>query len=168
MIDLVCACATVRRTARLVTQLYSREIANGLEPAQFSLLTMLSRKPGTTQASIGRALGMDKTTASRSLLLMRKNAWIEPFLTDDHRERGYRLTPAGKKLLAAAKPGWQRAQRKLRANLKPDEWDAILEVLNQVAEAAVNANALVRSRPPGRPSKPATVRRRTAEPRRER
>jgi DNA-binding MarR family transcriptional regulator len=140
MLDLNCACASIRRTARVVTQLYSQEMGGVVEPAQYTLLNVLSRLPGTTQVSLGRALGMDKTTMSRNLRVMEKNSWVEPSITDDHRERGYRLTAIGKKVLTAAKPGWERAQRKLRAAIKPGEWDEMLKLFSSVAEAAAEAN----------------------------
>jgi DNA-binding MarR family transcriptional regulator len=142
-IDLNCACASIRRAARLVSQLYNHEIGNGVETSQYSLLTALSRRPGATQAPIGRALGLDKTTVSRNMRVLLKNGWVEPApspgLNEDRRERGYRLTPLGKQVLADAKPGWERAQRKLRAAIKPEEWDAVLKVFNQVAAAALDA-----------------------------
>ncbi|MCU1238609.1 MAG: transcriptional regulator, MarR family [Candidatus Solibacter sp.] len=139
LVDLNCACAGIRRTARLVTQLYSHEMDSTVEPAQFSLLTVLNHRPGATQSAIGRALGLDKTTTSRNLRLIQQYGWIEPAPTDDHRERGYRLSPSGRRLLAAAKPGWQRAQRKLRAALKPGEWEAMFDVINRVAAASLAA-----------------------------
>jgi DNA-binding MarR family transcriptional regulator len=110
-----------------------------LEPAQFSLLSVLRSRPGATQTSLGHALGMDKTTASRNLRLMRKHGWIESHVTDDRRERSYRLTAAGKKILAATEPGWKRAQRKLRAALRPGEWESMLRVLRHADEAALAA-----------------------------
>jgi DNA-binding MarR family transcriptional regulator len=110
-----------------------------MEPAQFSLLFALSRRPGASQAPLGRALGLDKTTMSRNLRLMQRNGWIEPVLTDDRRERGYRLTPAGGKILSATKPGWMRAQNKLRGALKPGEWETMLNVFGRVAAAALAA-----------------------------
>lgn len=137
--DLGCACANLRRAARLVTQLYSREIGSGVEPAQFSLLTALSGNPGAVQAKLGRVLGLDKTTMSRNLRLLERNGWIEPNRSDDARERGYRLTPDGEKVLATARPGWQRAQTKLRAALKPEEWETVLKLSRRFAEAAVEA-----------------------------
>ena len=139
LLDLNCACASIRRTARLVTQLYSHEMGGNMEPAQFSLLSVLRCSPGTNQASLGRALGMDKTTVSRNLRLMRKHAWIEPNLPDDRRERGWRLTPTGKRILGATEPGWKRAQSKLRAAVRPVEWESILRVLRHVDGAALVA-----------------------------
>jgi DNA-binding MarR family transcriptional regulator len=134
-----CACATVRRTARLVTQLYSREIGHGVEPTQFMLLSVLQVRPGSGQAPLARALGLDKTTLSRNLLLMKRNGWIEPAITADQRERGYQLTPSGEKLLAATKPGWKRAQQKLRSATKTSDWQNILSVFNSVSNAASRA-----------------------------
>jgi DNA-binding MarR family transcriptional regulator len=137
--DLGCACANIRRAARLVTQLYSDEMGSNLEPAQFSLLSALNYRNAASQAPLGHALGLDKTTMSRNLRLLRKNLLIEPAPTDDRRTRGYRLTPAGKNTLADAKPGWARAQAKLRAALKPGEWETILNAIGRVAGAALAA-----------------------------
>jgi DNA-binding MarR family transcriptional regulator len=137
--DLGCACANLRRAARLVTQLYSHEIGPEVEPAQFSLLSALHRIPGSSQAPLGRALGLDKTTMSRNLRLMETNRWVELDSTQDRRERRYRLTPAGEKLLAAGKAGWMRAQAKLRAALGTGEWETLSTVFGRVAEAAVAA-----------------------------
>ena len=138
--DLGCACASVRRAARLVTQLYSHEMGSHLEPAQFSLLSALSQQAGASQARLGRALGLDKTTLSRNLRVLEKNGWIEPMVTgDDHRERGYRLSAAGRKVFDATKPGWKRAQAKLRAALKPGEFETMLRAFGRVAEVALAA-----------------------------
>jgi DNA-binding MarR family transcriptional regulator len=137
--DLPCACATLRRAARLVTQLYSDEMGSEMEPTQFALLTALGVRGGASQASLARALGLDKTTMSRSLRLLQRNGWIEPAAADDGRERGYRLTRSGAKALSAAKTGWARAQERLRSALKPGQWEALSKIIGQVAEAAVAA-----------------------------
>src|SRR5580704_11887816 len=85
--DIHCACAGIRRAARLVTQLYSHEMGWNAEPAQFSLLSALERHPGARQAPLGRALGLDKTTLSRNLKLMQRNGWVEAVPGKDRRER---------------------------------------------------------------------------------
>ena len=44
---LVCACASLRRAARAVTQAYDAELrTTGMNPTQFTLLHFLARKPG--------------------------------------------------------------------------------------------------------------------------
>jgi DNA-binding MarR family transcriptional regulator len=137
--ELHCACASLRRAARLVTQLYSHEMSGGVEPSQFSLLSALSQRPGAGQAPLGRALGLDKTTMSRNLRLMEKNGWIELAVSGDRRARGYRLTASGERLLADMKPQWGRAQARLRAAFDPGEWEAMLKAFDRTAEAALVA-----------------------------
>ena len=137
--DLNCACAGIRRAARLVTQLYSREMGGHIEPGQFALLSALRQRPGLSQASLGQALGLDKTTMSRNLRLMGKNGWIEAAASADRRQRGYRLTTSGERILSETMPGWLRAQAKLRAALEPGEWEESLKAFDKTAEAALAA-----------------------------
>jgi DNA-binding MarR family transcriptional regulator len=137
--DLNCACASLRRAARLVTQLYSHEMGASIEPSQFALLSALSRQPGASQTPLGRALGLDKTTMSRNLRVMQKNGWIEPAFSGDKRQRGHRLTISGEQILAKTKPGWLRAQAKLRAAFDPGDWENSLKTFDRTAEAAMAA-----------------------------
>jgi DNA-binding MarR family transcriptional regulator len=135
--DLGCACAGLRRAARLVTQLYAEEMGAAIEPAQFALLSALSCGP-RDQASLGRAFGLDKTTVSRNLQVLRRRGWIEPAPAPDRRERCYRLTNAGSEILEATKPAWTRAQARLRSALGED-WNALLSGFDRVSEAALAA-----------------------------
>jgi DNA-binding MarR family transcriptional regulator len=139
LIDLACACASARRAARLVTQLYAQEMGPLIEPTQFALLFALDQYSGRPQSLLGRALGLDKTTLSRNLRLLQRNGWIEAADADDERERGYRLTATGKETLASAKPGWKRAQDKLRAAMKADDWKNMMSTFGLVARAAQEA-----------------------------
>jgi DNA-binding MarR family transcriptional regulator len=136
--ELGCACATLRRAARLVTQLYSQEMGRTVEPAQYTLLSAMSAKPGLNQSRLSAALGLDKTTMSRNLRVMKAYGWIKTAGTGDRRESGYLLTAAGKKTLASAKPKWSSAQAKLRSRLKPGEWEKLFEVLGPVSVAALS------------------------------
>jgi DNA-binding MarR family transcriptional regulator len=155
MPDLECACANVRRAARLVTQLYSHEMGTGIEPSQFSLLMALTRKPGCSQAWLGSFLGLDKTSLSRNLQLMKKNGWILNTKSDDRRERGYRLSAAGKRVLDETQPAWSRAQTRLRESMSAEEWDLMQRAFGIVARAAAQApgrvNATSTSRSAARP-----------------
>ena len=134
--ELHCLCATIRRASRLVTQLYSHQMGPGPEPSQFSLLSALRKLPGASQGSLGLALGLDKTTMSRNMKVMKRSGWIEASRTEDKRERGYRLTTSGEQVFKSTQLEWMRAQTKLRKTLRPGEWERALLTINRVAEAA--------------------------------
>lgn len=140
--DLECACATIRRATRLVTQLYDAEFRGILEATQFSLLTVIAKKPGCNQAMIGRVLALDKTTLSRNLKLLERNGWIEHVASGDQRERGFVLSSAGKTVLNAAQPRWKRAQRRLRSAMTDAEWSSMFESFRIAAEAAQRLNRM--------------------------
>lgn len=134
--DLFCACATVRRAARAVTNIYAGELRNHLEPSQFALLAWLNGHPGCSQAALGKAMLLDKATLSRNLRLIRKNGWVEDVASTDRREKGFGLTATGRELLGAAKPAWKRAQDKLRARMTAEEWELMWKALQAVTRAA--------------------------------
>ena len=70
---------------------------------------------------------------------MERNGWIEHALVIDQRERGVRLTAAGRKLLTITKPGWKRAQNRLRSAMGDQQWEAMWQVLRTVTNAAYKA-----------------------------
>jgi DNA-binding MarR family transcriptional regulator len=133
--DLECACAAVRHASRLITQIYEDELREHLAVPQFALLSVLDSRPGCSQAVLAKALDFDKTTLSRNLKLMESKGWIAHSASADQRERGYRLTPAGLKLLKAAKPGWKRAQHRLRTAMTSDRWNAMWRTFDDIRAA---------------------------------
>ena len=138
--DLPCACATTRRAARAITQLYDRRLHQaGIEAAQFGLLAVLDRMPGTSQTVQGKLLAMDKTTLSRNFKLLKQRGWIELSPGKDDRERRYRLTRAGRERLQAAKPLWKAAQDRLQSIVGPRAWQTTLATLRALTQAATNA-----------------------------
>ena len=137
MPDLPCACATTRRAARAITQLYDRHLhPTGIEAAQFGLLAVLDRMPGASQAVQGRLLAMDKTTLSRNFKLLKRRGWIERSPGKDERERGYRLSRAGRERLQAARPLWKAAQERLQSIVGPRAWQTTIETLRALTQAA--------------------------------
>ena len=135
-----CACATIRRASRAVTQLYDRWLRDhGIEGPQFALLAMLERAGETNQSMLGQRFDLDKTTLSRNLKLLKQKGWIEPAPGFDARERRVRLTVSGRRRLAAARPAWNKVQARLRAALTEHDWDTTLRVLNAITSAARRA-----------------------------
>jgi DNA-binding MarR family transcriptional regulator len=140
-----CALATTRRTARLLTQLYDSHLSEyGVEAAQFALLMMLDKAADKGQAAICRALGMDKTTLSRNLKVLRSRGWVVSEVGEDARQRNLSLTAEGRGLLAKARPAWRRAQESLRAELSEREWNAMWATMEAVASASTTAMERVR------------------------
>ena len=133
---LQCACVAIRRTSRVITQLYELELRGHLAVPQFGLLSMIEGRPGCNQATLARQLDFDKTTLSRNLKLMESKGWIAHAASDDQRERGYRVTDRGQKLLRAARPGWKRAQERLRSAMTGDQWEAMWRTFDDLAKAA--------------------------------
>lgn len=135
--DLPCACATARRAARTLTQLYDHHLRpHGIEGTQFALLEALETLGPRSQIAIGRGFRLDKTTLSRNLQLLTRKGWIEAMPGDDARERNYVLTVAGQKQLRAARPAWRRAQAELRGDMSADDWNAMWKGFRVVTDAA--------------------------------
>ena len=137
--DIECACATVRRAARLVTQLYDEEFRGHLEAAQFALLSAIEQQPSCNQSILAQALGLQKTTLSRNLSVLARRGWIERQAARDQRERGFRLTPAGRGLLKTARPAWKRAQARLRSAMTGEQWDQMRQAFRVLTDASYQA-----------------------------
>ena len=135
---LACACASLRRTARVVTQLYETELqGTGLRIAQFTLLQALEQMGGAaSQGALGRLLALDATTLSRTLPPLERAGWIRAAAGRDRREVRWSLTPAGRRRLAGAGPAWERAQQRLRTGLPARHWKMLIEDLAAVGAAA--------------------------------
>ena len=135
--DVACACATARRLARVLTQLYDSRLRDrGIEAAQFALMASIARQGPSSQVALGQRYALDKTTVSRNLKVLARKGWIESSTANDRRERHFTLTAAGRRRLAAARPGWKKAQAALRSAMTARQWDAMFEVFTTVTEAA--------------------------------
>ena len=140
LVDLPCACATVRRAARAVTQLYDGHLrASDIEGTQFALLSVFKSQGPCSQAAISERFALDKTTLSRNLTLLKNKGWIELAEAEDGRERRYVLTAAGERRLAAGRPAWRRAQEHLRSSMTEKEWDAMWKAFRTLTTAAHTA-----------------------------
>lgn len=137
---LSCALAATRRTARLMTQFYDACLAEaGIEAAQFALLMALDTAKDKGQAALGQMLGMDKTTLSRNLKLLRDKGWVESAPGKDARRRSISLTAQGRARLREAKPAWRRAGEELRRGMTEREWTAMWSSLEVMTRAVTRA-----------------------------
>jgi len=111
LLSLPCYCATLRQAARAVTVLYEDMLGDsGLHATQYTALQLLESVPNLTTTELAEALGVDQTTATRTLALIKKAGLATDTVGADRRERRWTLTAQGQSLLRKLKPRWEAAQ----------------------------------------------------------
>jgi DNA-binding MarR family transcriptional regulator len=122
-----CLCLHVQRAARAVARRYDgvlrpMQLTNG----QFSLLMSLNRAEAPSIGSVATLLAMDRTTLTANLKPLERRGLVKVAVdAADRRSRRMTLTPAGRTLLAAAIPLWQRAQALTEDLVSPSHCDRL-------------------------------------------
>jgi DNA-binding MarR family transcriptional regulator len=115
---LPCYCATLRQAARAVTTLYEEMLADsGIPVTQYTMIQVLKTAPDLQTTEVANLIGIDQTTATRTLALMKKTRLVASSLGVDRRERRWRLTPLGETLFREIQPRWESAQRMMERRL---------------------------------------------------
>jgi DNA-binding MarR family transcriptional regulator len=116
--SLPCYCATLRQAARAATAFYEEALADsGVRSTQFTILQALKTAPDLKTTEVGQLLGIDQTTATRTLALMRKGKLLGDSTGADRRERRWRLTPLGEATYRRVLPKWESAQAMIERRL---------------------------------------------------
>jgi DNA-binding MarR family transcriptional regulator len=110
-----CLCLHLQRAARVVARRYDDAFRGlRLTSGQFSLLMALHRDAPAHVAAVAALLGADRTTITANLKpLVRSRLVAVVGDPGDRRVHRLRLTPAGRRVLAAAVPIWRRVQAEL-------------------------------------------------------
>lgn len=132
-----CLCLRLQRATRAV----SRHFDDALRPlnltnGQFSLLISLNRPQPARIGSVATLLGMDRTTLTATLKVLKRrrlvNVTIDP---KDRRGRIITLTQQGLLLLSKATPIWEQSHAQLEHRLDGSGTEVLrqeLGVLSQV------------------------------------
>jgi DNA-binding MarR family transcriptional regulator len=133
-----CACANLRKAARVVTQVFDEALApSGLRVTQFTLLVTSRLAGESTVNELAEKMVMDRTTLSRNLKPLVRSGLLEMQPGEDGRTRLVRLTPAGERALEEAYPLWQQAQQETVSALGKERHEALLgDVAKAVSLAA--------------------------------
>jgi DNA-binding MarR family transcriptional regulator len=116
--SLPCYCATLRQAARAASALYEEALSDsGVRATQFTILQVLKIAPDLQTTEVGQLLGIDQTTATRTLALMRKSKLLGDSTGADRRERRWRLTPLGETTYRRLLPKWESAQAMIERRL---------------------------------------------------
>ncbi len=118
LVQLPCYCATLRQASRSATAFYQAAMGtSGLQVTQYTLLQMLNDIANLTTTELSQAVGMDQTTATRMLALIKRRGLVAAKVGGDRREKRWSLTPAGSRMLNALTPAWEAAQRAFERQL---------------------------------------------------
>lgn len=123
---LPCYCATLRQAARAVTSLYEEVLGeSGLHATQYTALQVLNQAPNLTTTELADSIGIDQTTATRTLALLRKGGLAIAASGNDRREKRWVLTPAGETTYRSLRPKWEAAQTAFEKQLGRAEAGAL-------------------------------------------
>lgn len=116
--SLPCYCATLRQAARAVTVLYEEMIGeSGVHATQYSALQLLDSAPNVTTTELAEAMGIDQTTATRTLALIKRSGLAIDTVGQDRRQRRWNLTSKGQEQLRKLRPRWEAAQQAFEKRL---------------------------------------------------
>jgi DNA-binding MarR family transcriptional regulator len=134
LLALPCYCATLRQAARAATALYEEALGDSGVPAtQFTVLQVLDAAPDLTTTELAEAIGIDQTTATRTLALIKKSGLAIDTVGEDRRQRRWTLTAKGNAEVKKLKPRWEAAQKAFEKRLGRMEAVALKKVSHLAA-----------------------------------
>ena len=133
----LCACHTLRKAARAVTQYYDGALRpTGLRATQFTILVTGARTGTATMTELADILVVDRTTLTRNLKPLRDRGLIESVAGEDRRERLIAITAKGRQALARALPAWRKAQAGIAGRLGGARWSRMTRDLGEAMRLA--------------------------------
>lgn len=128
-----CACFNIRKSARVITQLYDEAMHPlGIRATQFTILAVVSHRGDITVTELADHLAMDRTTLTRNLRPLEKQGFIKAQQGEDRRTRMISLSKKGLNKLEKAIPLWKQAQKSVTGYLGINRFDKFLNELNYV------------------------------------
>jgi DNA-binding MarR family transcriptional regulator len=125
-----CACFDLRRATRAVSRLYDDCLrVSGLNITQYSVLRMIEFGQQISVSTLSRYMVVDQTSITRALAPLERDGLIRSRAGSDKRTRIVSLTKKGTKLIANAKPRWDRAQKTLLNLIGDQRWTVMRSVL---------------------------------------
>ena len=143
MLPTVCACSKLRRAARVVTRVYDAALAPwGLTTTQFAILRTLIRLGPSSVAALARATGHERSAMTRNLAPLARAGLVAVGEGADQRSHAASISDEGRRIVAAAEPGWAAAQATVDAQLgavQRAELFALLDRIETLEPAGVHA-----------------------------
>ena len=136
----LCTCSTIRKTARIVTQMYETALQpTGLKPGQLTLLAVLTNRGAMSMTNLADAMVMDRTTLTRNLKPLVRDGLISIESEEDQRVRVVGLTGKGTQKFKEAYPLWVEVQSRLVDGIGSERWSGFVTDLNAAIDVARNS-----------------------------
>jgi DNA-binding MarR family transcriptional regulator len=108
-----CLAVQLRMLNRVVTNIYDEALRPlGVKVSQMNILVAAFKMGTARPADVCARLHLDVSTLSRNVERMRAKGWLEVVPDADGRAQPFRLTDAGRRLLAKTVPRWEMAQKR--------------------------------------------------------
>jgi DNA-binding MarR family transcriptional regulator len=135
-----CPGIRIRQASRLLMRVYDDALRPlGVQESQLSVLVAVAMfgENGATVGALANALTMDRTTLTRNVQPLEKDGLLRVARSaDDARARVILLTRAGERMIDAAYPLWEKAQKQIRRALGAQRTDALRAQLAEVVALA--------------------------------
>jgi DNA-binding MarR family transcriptional regulator len=127
MVRDTCLCLYIQRAARAMARYFDDALRPlELTHGQFSLMMSLNRPEPPSMGMVASGLAMDRTTLTANLKPLERRGLVKVTADEaDKRSRRLTLTPAGRKLLAAAVPVWKREHAAIERQLADGSADRL-------------------------------------------
>ena len=129
---------SVSSTARVLGSALSRALAPyGVAPAQWTILLHLWSEEGINQRELGRRIGIEEATVTRTVDRLVRDRLIQRRVSkDDKRRYELYLTPKGHALRETLVPVVQSLNKQLTANLSSKDYQELIRLLQIVRASA--------------------------------
>jgi DNA-binding MarR family transcriptional regulator len=132
-----CACDDLRKATRTVTRMYEDFLRDEeLSVTQFSLLSVIRAGKELSVSTLGRDMGLDRSSITRALAPLERDGLIHSRPGADKRIRIVSVTNKGRKLVEDAAPKWRQAQEALMQTIGEDCWRAMRRLLRDTTRRA--------------------------------
>ena len=106
-----CVARRLRQVNRTITRLYDEALRPyGLTVNQLNILAVVISEKKIRPGQLGQALGMEKSTVSRTVDRMVRKDWLKVNPGEDSRTQLLTVTAKGRKLLLSVTPVWDTLQ----------------------------------------------------------
>lgn len=132
-----CACANLRKAARIVTQAYEKKMApTGLKVTQYYMLVNIAQHRNISISQLGEIMLLDQSTVTRNVNILKESGYVRITRDiNDSRTKSVSITGDGLAKIEEATPIWSQLQGKVENGIGKETYSELLETLKQLQKS---------------------------------